>query len=59
VQVAILHSITKVEVYSTCNLGASNCSLLPQAEKITKKIEVRLYANIGLAQMDKSGDKEN
>jgi len=49
----------KIEVYSTCNLGASNRSLLPQTEKITEKIEVRLYSNIGLAQMDKSGNKKN
>jgi hypothetical protein len=39
----------KIEVYSTCNLGASNCSLLPQTEKIAKKIEMQLYPNIGLA----------
>jgi hypothetical protein len=49
----------KIEVYSTCNLGASNRSLFPQTEKITKKIEVRLYSNIGLAQMDESGNEKN
>ena len=59
VEVPVLHSITQIEVYSTCNLGASNCSFLPQAKKIAKKIEVRLYPNIGLAQMNKGGDKKN
>ena len=55
VEIPVLHPVTKIEVYSTCNLGASNCSLLSQ----TEKIEVRLYPNIGLAQMDKSGNKKN
>jgi len=31
-EVAALHPVVKIEVYSTCNLGASNCSLLPQIE---------------------------
>jgi len=33
VEVPVLHSITQIEVYSTCNLGASNCSLLPQKKR--------------------------
>ena len=28
-EVASLHSVVKIQVYSTCNLRASNCSLLP------------------------------
>jgi len=35
------------------------CSFLPQTEKIAEEIEVWLYSNIGLAQMDECGDKEN
>jgi len=31
-EVTVLHPTVKIEVYSTCNLGASNCSLLPQIE---------------------------
>jgi len=58
-EVPVLHPIAQIEVYSTCNLGASNCPFLPQTEKIAKKIEVRLYSNIGLAQMNKGGKKEN
>jgi hypothetical protein len=49
----------QIEVYSTCNLGASNCSFLPQTKKVAKKIEVRLYSNIGLTQMDEGRDKKN
>jgi len=59
VQITVLRPITKVEVYSTCNLGASNRSLLSQTKKIAKEIEVRFYANIGLAQMDKSENKKD
>jgi len=59
VEVPILHPITQIEVYSTYNLGASNCSLLPQTKKVVKKVEVRLYSNIGLAEMNKGGDKKN
>jgi len=58
-EVLVLHPVTQIEVFSTCNLGASNCSFLPQKEKITKEIEVRLCSNIGLAQMDECGDKKN
>ena len=32
VEIPVLYPITQIEVYSTYNLGASNCSLLPQAE---------------------------
>jgi len=31
-EVTVLHPVAKIEVYSTCNLGASNCSLLPQTK---------------------------
>jgi len=59
VELPVLHPITKIEVYSTCNLGASNCSFLPQTKKVTKEVEVRLYSNIGLAQMNKGGEMKN
>ena len=48
-EVAVLRTIVKIEVYTTCNLGASNRSLLPQAEQVTEEIKVRLCPNIGLA----------
>jgi hypothetical protein len=59
VEVPVLHSIAQIEVYSTYNLGASNCSFLPQEKKKAEEIEVRLYSNRGLAQIDKCGDKKN
>ena len=59
VEIPVLHPVAQIEVYSTCNLGASNCSLLPQTEKVAEEIEVRLYPNIGLAQMDESRNKKN
>ena len=31
-KIPIFHPVAEIEVYSTCNLGASNCSFLPQAE---------------------------
>jgi len=48
-----------MEVYFTCNIGAANCSFLPQTEKITEEVEVRLYSNIGMAQVDKGRNEEN
>ena len=48
-EVTVLHPVVKIEVYSTCNLRASNYSLLPQTKQIAKEIEMRLYPNIGLA----------
>ena len=31
-KIPVLHPVTEIEVYSTCNLRASNCSFVPQAE---------------------------
>jgi hypothetical protein len=59
VEVMILHSIAKIEVYSTSNLGASNCPLLPQAEQITKENEMRHYPHKSFTKMDESGNQEN
>jgi len=58
-EIPVLHPITQIEVYSTYNLRASSCSLLPQTKKITKKVDVQLYPNIGLAQMNEGGDEKN
>jgi len=58
-EIPVLHPIAQIEVYSTCNLRASNCPLLPPTKKITKKVEVRLYSNIGLAQINEGGDEKN
>jgi len=49
----------EIEVYSTFNLGASYRSILPQAEQIAEEIKVRLYPDIGLAQVNKSRNKKN
>jgi hypothetical protein len=37
----------KIEVYSTCNLRASNRSFIPPADQVAEEIKVRLYPNIG------------
>jgi len=57
--VPVLHLVAQIEVYSTCNLGASNCSFLLQTEKIMEEVEVRLYSNIGFAQVNEGRNKEN
>ena len=58
-EVPVLHPVAQIEVYSTCNLGASNCSFLPQTEKIAEEVEVRLYSNIDLAQVNERRNEEN
>ena len=58
-EVPVLHPIAQIEVYSTCNLGAYNCSFLLQTEKITEEVEVRLYSNIGFAQVNEGRNEEN
>jgi len=58
-EIPVLHPITQIEVYSTYNLGASNCPLFPQTEKITEEVEVRFYSNIGLAQVNEGGNEKN
>ena len=59
IEVTVFHSVMEIEVYSTFNLGASYRSILPQAEQIAEEIKVRLYPDIGLAQVNKSRNKKN
>ena len=58
VQVLGFHAIMEVEVHTSGYLRAA-ASFLPQTEKMAKKIEMGLEAAIRLAQMNKSGDKED
>ena len=53
------HPISKIEVYSTYNLGSPMGPFLPQIEKITKKIKVRFYPHESLTKMNESSDKED
>jgi hypothetical protein len=49
----VLHPISKIEVYSTSNLGPANRAFIPQVEKILEKVEVRFYARKSFAEMDR------
>jgi hypothetical protein len=54
-----LHFISKIEVYSSYNLGYPMGTFLSRAEEIAKKIEVWFYASKGLVEMKESGNKKN
>jgi len=55
----VLHPVAQIEVYSMCNLGASNCSFLPQAKQVSKQIKMWFDTDEGFTKMNESGDKKN
>jgi len=53
-EIVVLHLVTQIEVYSTCNLGASNCSLLSQAKQVPEQIKVQFNPHKNLAKVNES-----
>jgi hypothetical protein len=59
VEVLLFHSVPERQVHSACDFGAALRPFLPQAEKISKEVEMGLDSPIRLTKMDENRNKED
>jgi hypothetical protein len=59
VEILLLHPIPEGQIDSTSNFGAALGPLLPQAEHISKEVEMGLDSPICLTKVDENRNKED